>query len=256
MLTSKPLTVEADARHPGVFDTFVEALTDGMSDLDRRLHAIDPGVRDMFAGIVERVRGFKVKASSTAGRKKPLQRLGSTSAPATRTGTGYVVDKDRIDVFLEARRTPNLDEIVAWSKSADGVPRAELREWMKSNPPPFMGDLVDASPRDLAETLLHELVHVADYLEDLELEKVIRNRGVFDKVAEAYYSKGDETLWYAASDPTEAVAELVRLYVFGTEPTTTTRPSIAGAGLSPEAWRRKYPLFAEFVEDVIFGGNR
>jgi hypothetical protein len=129
-----------------------------------------------------------------------------------------------------------------------------MQRWLKANPEP--SPKFAATPQQLAETLLHEIVHSLDYSTGTSIDgirTVLRRKlkldGIDVMAAEAYRD-GDAAMWYAAKGirgkPGETIADLTRMYFFGDRYDTT------GQVLKTAAeWRAKYPEMALWVEDNV-----
>lgn len=221
--------------------------------LDAALYDLDPKVRDLFAGAASRLQRLTFSGASSAGRKNAITTLGSTKAAGIRDASrrlGISIRPDTTMLELEFRRSALYDDLTVWNRKAkvilDRDGRDSLRAWAKTNPPPDMAVLRWATDDEIAETLLHEMTHVLDFLSDVRLREkfdadlTARIRGIYAG------GNGDGAFWYAASDPAEGLAEIVEMYVYGTR--------IDGkAVLTGEAWRAKYPDLAEWVEKNVFG---
>ena len=245
-----------DARKDSVFAGFRASLDEAMKDIDRALYDLNPQFRDLFAGVSGRVKKFNYRGSSSAGRKNPITKLGETTVRGTRTPSGGLkVDPSTLEVEIEFRRSARFDEFMEWNQRGLAAQKKgddALRKFFDEYPRPVMGEVTDADVRDLAETVLHELTHAIDDLEDLALrEKIVRD-GIQERISQVYSNgNGDPAFWYAASDPAEGVAELARMYVYGTEGSTITTSNVGS--LTGKAWRETYPDLADWVEKEVFG---
>jgi hypothetical protein len=130
-----------------------------------------------------------------------------------------------------------------------------MQRWIKANPEPAAK--FAATSQQVAETLLHEIVHAADYGTGIEfgfsqldrtvLRAKLKKDGI-DKLAAQAFADGDASMWYAASrnKPGETIADLTRMYFYGDRYDTT------GQVLKTAAeWRAKYPQMALWVEDNV-----
>lgn len=144
---------------------------------------------------------------------------------------------------------PPLDDFDAYRAfDLDG----QMKAWRRKNPRPQRRL---ASADEIAQTLAHELTHAVDLLDGRKshpnepgpIAKLLRTDKIFDKV-KALKAAGDDTFWYAATSPDEALAELTSFYLRG----TTDRD---GASINRTAfeWRDAYPDLAEWVETNVPG---
>ncbi len=129
-----------------------------------------------------------------------------------------------------------------------------MQRWLKRNPEPAAK--FAATPQQLAETLLHEIVHSVDAGTGMSIDgirSVLRRKLKLDGIdvlaAEAYRD-GDAAMWYAAKGirgkPGETIADITRMYFYGDRYDTT------GQVLKTAAeWRAKYPEMALWVEDNV-----
>lgn len=250
----------ADARKDAVFSGFRSTFDDAMRSLDEALYDLDPKFRDLFAGVTERVKTFKYRGSSSAGRKNPITTLGETSISGRRdfgAPGGIRVDPNSLTMEIEFRRSAGIDAFQEWNArglAAQARGQDALREFFDEFPRPVMKEVIDAPAEDLAQTILHELTHAIDDLDNLALrEKIVRD-GIQTKVRQVYNSgNGDGAFWYAASDPAEGVAELARMYVFGTvRQSTGSGLGSTASNLTGAQWRKKYPDLAAWVEREVF----
>ena len=130
-----------------------------------------------------------------------------------------------------------------------------MDDWIKANPEPAAK--YAAEPEVIAETILHELVHVLDYEDGYNAatrSTPLRDKLIADgmkKYADDAYAAGDENMWYAASrnKPGETIAEFTRFYFLGERSDTALR--LGAKKLTGPEWRAKYPEAAKWVEDNI-----
>lgn len=127
-----------------------------------------------------------------------------------------------------------------------------MEKWLKINPEPAAK--FAAPPQALAETLLHELVHAADYSTgksinglDTVLRRKLKIDGI-DRLAKEAYAAGDKAMWYAASrgKPGETIADITRMYFFGDRYDTVDQILKSAA-----EWRAAYPEMARWVEENV-----
>lgn len=119
----------------------------------------------------------------------------------------------------------------------------------------------DRPVEHLAGTWLHETVHAADTKAMNLWRKSAVDNGMGEKMRAvasgtdeyaAAFRYGSEIARPAAQQKgAETVAELVRMYYYGTG--SKTPPGLPE--LSAGAWRKLYPDFAKWVEDEIIGGG-
>ena len=119
---------------------------------------------------------------------------------------------------------------------------------------------------DLAGTFVHELGHGLDALNSTwTVDPVSESLGqilmqaqyrsgaddmanIYRQIKQAWEHKGDTALWYAATEPKEAFAELFRLYSLG----TGARERAAGAAsMTAQEWRAAHPAWASMVERLF-----
>ena len=130
-----------------------------------------------------------------------------------------------------------------------------MEKWLKANPEPAAK--FAASPQQLAETLLHEIVHALDHSSGTAfgfeghvgrtaLREKLKKDGI-DQLAKAAYEAGDGSMWYAASrgKPGETIADLTRMYFFG------DRYDADQVLKTAIEWRAKYPEMARWVEENV-----
>jgi hypothetical protein len=128
-----------------------------------------------------------------------------------------------------------------------------MEKWLKRNPEP--SPKFAATPQQLAETLLHEIVHSLDYSTGTSIDgisTVLRRKlkldGI-DKLAAEAYRDGDAAMWYAAKGtrgkPGETIADITRMYFFGDR---YDADQVLKTALE---WRAKYPEMALWVEDNV-----
>ena len=129
-----------------------------------------------------------------------------------------------------------------------------MQAWLKKNPEPAAK--FAATPQQLAETLLHEIVHSVDAGTGMSIDgirSVLRRKLKLDGIdvmAAQAYRDGDAAMWYAAKGirgkPGETIADITRMYFYGDRYDTT------GQVLKTAAeWRAKYPEMALWVEDNV-----
>ncbi len=137
-----------------------------------------------------------------------------------------------------------------------GAVKDVIDEWLKTHPEPSKWRL--ATPNELANTLIHELGHVADFAEQLPgtpikpfgrfaLPKEIREK-VWEMKwggprGKAVPGPHHEAFAYATKDRAEMIAELHKFYLRGVDQ--------GGVNLSASAWRLKYPELAAYVKGAI-----
>jgi hypothetical protein len=146
-----------------------------------------------------------------------------------------------------------------YADNPEFIPRANnerfdaMEKWLKRNPEP--SPKFAATPQQLAETLLHEIVHSLDYSTGTSIDGVLTTLrrklkldGI-DKLAAQAYSDGDAAMWYAAKGtrgkPGETIADLTRMYFFGDR---YDADQVLKTALE---WRAKYPEMALWVEDNV-----
>jgi hypothetical protein len=130
-----------------------------------------------------------------------------------------------------------------------------MEKWLKRNPEP--SPKFAATPQQLAETLLHEVVHALDYSTGFEvgfenhigrtaLRAKLKKDGI-DQLAKAAYADGDAAMWYAASrnKPGETIADITRMYFYG------DRYDADQVLKTAFEWRQKYPEMARWVEENV-----
>ncbi len=178
------------------------------------------------------------------------------NAYAERITAKRIMDKPAIIDHANRRviSPPTFKPNPEWITNANNERFDAMQKWIRRNPEPAAK--FAATPQQLAETLLHEIVHAADAGTGMSIDginSVLRRKlkidGI-DKLAAQAYADGDASMWYAAKGvrgkPGETIADLTRMYFYGDRYDTT------GQVLKTAAeWRAKYPEMALWVEDNV-----
>jgi hypothetical protein len=176
-------------------------------------------------------------------------------AYATRITNRQILDTPAVRSSSTVRgKAPTFKPNPEWLPNDNNERWNAMQRWIKANPEPAAK--FAATPQQIAETLLHEIVHSVDAGTGMSIDginSVLRRKlkidGI-DKLAAQAYRDGDAAMWYAAKGvrgkPGETIADITRMYFYGDRYDTT------GQVLKTAAeWRAKYPEMALWVEDNV-----
>lgn len=257
-----------------------------------KMNEVSPALRAQYDDLLKAIyEGRGLKFTTATKSTKGMGKLGSTAIQIDRRGGGLIEGTMRMELQL-MREHPEFDAwrlannaIAKKARNRAGGDLSEWTEWLVKNPKPTQWRLATAD--ELADTMMHELGHAADYAKNYgsntyghipaAIKQEIRDMGwsgkapgvVYDDLGKPLVGKGNQVVTvpesevgkrllsydYALSEPAESIAELHRFYFRGVGQSNLEGivPGYTGAAedvfLTAEQWRKANPKLAAWLKE-------
>lgn len=246
-----------------------QTLREAVEILDDWVASSNPAFRRLIARVSRNMTNLVTRAS------KPTAKLGHFAYDIRATGRlqGAVTkrelwlqmrryDDDALEAYNAAVLEHNrifreLGEQSLAARQAGNIELADDLLRQRRNLPKLSkkGIARDATPREIADVMIHELVHAIDEATGNALRKLAQQDGILKRFRTIYrsddpYAKAFEygaEAGMGGGRAGETVAEVTRMYFNGTGLFTER----GLAPLSATEWRKRYPDLAEWVEKNV-----